>query len=179
MTEKKDKLFNELKKLSKRANQRIVRLERLTGLKESFATKQLSDYLSSEQVQGWTKKGRVRVAKSMTETQMIAIIKATKQFLDTGVSRVKEVKKKQKEYTVKAGKPISFKQANTLFQSGKNYTWIYEYMTPSEFWAFVKLSKEQGWNKKQFIEEVQVYISKEVDEELKRDLEALYIYVMG
>ena len=178
MTEN-SKLFNELKKLSKRANQRILRIERLTGVKEGFATKQLADYLSSEQVQGWTKKGRVRVSKQMTESQMIASIKATKQFLDTGVSRVSEVKKKQKEYTEKAGKPISFKQANTLYQSGKNYTWIYEYMTPSEFWAFVKLAKEQCWNKKRFIEEIQAYISKEVDEELKRDLEALYIYVMG
>ena len=97
MTENQ-KLFNELKKLSKRANQRIVRLERLTGVKEGFATKQLADYLSSEQVQGWTKKGRVRVAKSMTETQMIAVIKATKNFLeDVSNSTQKGLKKQKKE----------------------------------------------------------------------------------
>lgn len=42
-----EKLFNELKKLSKTANQRILRLERLTGEKETFAVKQLTDYLST------------------------------------------------------------------------------------------------------------------------------------
>lgn len=174
-----NKLFNELKKLSKRANQRIVRLERLTDVKESFAVKQLADYLSSEQVKGWTKTGRVRASKQMTETQMIATIKATKQFLNNSLSRVKEVKKKTKEYTIKAQKPISFTQANTLYQASKNYTWIYEYMTPSEFWAFVSVARQEGWDKIKFIDEIKAYITREVDEELKKDLEALYDYVMG
>ena len=178
MTEN-EKLFNELKKLSKRANQRILRLERLTGLKESFAVKQLVDYLSSEQLKGISRKGRIRVSKKFNEAQMIAIIKATKEFLASKQSKVSEVKKITKEYSTKAEKPINYKQANTLYQSGKNYTWIYDFMTPSEFWSFVKLAKERGWNKQNFINEIQVYISKEVDEELKRDLEALYIYVMG
>ena len=178
MTEN-EKLFNELKKLSKRANQRILRLERLTGIKEPFAIKQLVDYLSSEQLKAISKKGRIRASKKMNETQMIATIKATKEFLASGQSKVKEVKKITKEYSIKAEKPINYKQANTLYQSGKNYTWIYDYMTPSEFWSFVKLAKEQGWNKEVFINEIQAYITKEVDEELKRDLEALYIYVMG
>ena len=83
-----------------------------------------------------------------------------------------------KEYSQKAEKPISYKQADVLYKSGKNYTWIYEYMTKSEFWAFVKLAREQGWNKETFIEQIEGYISKEVDEEIKADLEALYIYVM-
>lgn len=173
-----DSLFNELKKLSKRANQRIVRLERLTETKESFAVKQLADYLSAGQVQGWSAKGRVRASKKMTETQMIATIKATKMFLEDSSSRVSEVKKIKKEYEEKAGKPLNYSQANTLYRAKKNYTWIYEYMTPSEFWAFVKYAKDNNWDKKTFIEQIQVYITREVDEELKADLEALYIYVM-
>ena len=52
-------------------------------------------------------------------------------------------------------------------------------MTPSEFWTFVRIAKEQGWNKETFIEQIEGYISAEIDEELRRDLEALYIYVMG
>ena len=51
-------------------------------------------------------------------------------------------------------------------------------MTKSEFCAFVKLAREQGWNKETFIEQIEGYISREVDEELRADLEALYIYVM-
>ncbi len=56
MTPEQASLFSEMKKLSKRANQRIVRLERETGLQDSFAIKQLKDYLSSEKVNTWTEK---------------------------------------------------------------------------------------------------------------------------
>ena len=85
-------LFFEMKKLSKQANQRIVRLERETGIKNGFAIKQLKDYLTSENVKTWTKKGRVGASKSYTEEQMMATIKATKNFLKQDVSRVAGVK---------------------------------------------------------------------------------------
>ena len=39
MTPYEVSLFNEMKKLSKRANQRIVRLERETGIKERICNK--------------------------------------------------------------------------------------------------------------------------------------------
>ena len=52
-------------------------------------------------------------------------------------------------------------------------------MTPSEFWTFVGIAKESGWDELTFIDQIQAYISREVDEELLADLEALYIYVMG
>ena len=139
----------------------------------------MADYLSAQQVKGWTKGGRVRVSKQMSETQMIATIKATKEFLQSDLSRVSAVKKVRQIYTLKLEAPLSYGQANTLFQAGKNYTWIYEFMKPSEFWAFITVAKESGWNKERFIDEILVYISKEVDEELKNNLEALYIYVMG
>lgn len=178
MTPAEQKLYNDLKKLAKRANQRLVRLERLTGEKGTFASKQLYDYLDSSELQALSKAGRIRVSKDFSFTQLKAIIKATNQFLESPVSVTGGVKKKTKEYSEKAEKPISYKQADVLYKSGKNYTWIYEYMTKSEFWAFVKLAREQGWNKETFIEQIEGYISREVDEELRADLEALYIYVM-
>ena len=58
-------LFAEMKKLSKRANQRIVRLERETRVKDSFAIKQLKDYLSSNAVQTWTEKRACRCVKKL------------------------------------------------------------------------------------------------------------------
>ena len=178
MTSAEQKLYNDLKKLAKRANQRLVRLERLTGEKGTFASKQLYDYLDSSELQALSKAGRIRVSKQFSFTQLKAIIKATEQFLESPVSVTSGVKKKVKEYSEKAEKPISFKQADVLYKSGKNYTWIYEYMTKSEFWTFVKLAREQGWDKETFIEQIEGYNSREVDEELKADLEALYIYVM-
>ena len=92
LTPEEQELFNELKKLSKRANQRIVRLERAFG-KDTWATKYLKEKLESEPVQAWTKKGRVRVNKSMTLIQMRATIKATKEFLNSSISTQRGVKK--------------------------------------------------------------------------------------
>ena len=172
-------LYNELKKLSKRANQRILRLERLTGEKGTFATKQLYDYLGASNIDAISSTGRIRVRKSYSLLQMRAIIKATEQFIKSPVSTSKGVKEYTKQLSVNAGKKLSYSQANTYYRARKNYTWIYEYMTPSEFWAFVQHAKENGWNKEKFIDEISVYIDKEIDQELKQDLEDLYEYVMG
>lgn len=92
LTPEEQELFNELKKLSKRANQRIVRLERAFG-KDTWATKYLKEKLESEPVQAWTTKGRVKVNKSMTQIQMRATIKATKEFLNSSISTQRGVKK--------------------------------------------------------------------------------------
>lgn len=54
LNEKQQLLYNELKKLSKRANQRIVRLERNFG-KDTWATKKLKEKLSIEKLGAWTK----------------------------------------------------------------------------------------------------------------------------
>lgn len=178
MTPAEQKLYNDLKKLSKRANQRLLRLERLVGEKGTFASKQLYDYLDSNELKALSKSGRIRVSKQFSLTQLKAIIKATEQFLGSEESRVSGVKKRTKEYSEKAGKPISYKQSNAVYRARKNYTWIYEYMTPSEFWTFVKLAKEERWNKETFIEQISAYITKEIDIELKQDLEDLYDYVM-
>ena len=96
LTREEQELFNELKKLSKRANQRIVRLEREFG-KDTWATKYLKEKLAIEPLQAWTISGRVKANKSMTVIQMKATIKATKEFLNSSISTKRGVKKaKQK-----------------------------------------------------------------------------------
>lgn len=92
LTREEQELFNELKKLSKRANQRIVRLERAFG-KDTWATKYLKEKLVAEPLQAWTLSGRVKVNKSMTVTQMKATIKATKEFLNSSISTRRGIKK--------------------------------------------------------------------------------------
>lgn len=96
MTPSEQKLFNDLKKLSKRANQRLVRLERLTGEKGTFASKQLYDYLDSSELKALSKTGRIRVSKEFSFTQLKAIIKATMQFLESPESTQKRSKEKNK-----------------------------------------------------------------------------------
>lgn len=178
-TSEQKKLYNELKLLVKKANQRLLRLERLTGLKGSFAGKQLYDYLNASNIQAISELGRIKLSKNYTVFKLIAIRTAVNQFLEPDASTVSGVKKIVKEYSEKAGKPINYKQASTLYIAGRNYTWIYEYLTKSEFWDFVKVAKENNWNKDTFIEQIRMLKDELNDESLTNDLEALYYYVMG
>ena len=63
MTPQQASLFNQLKKLSKQSNQRILRLERYSETSEPFAVKQLADYMSSSKLELWTKKRKSRNKK--------------------------------------------------------------------------------------------------------------------
>lgn len=68
MTPQQASLFNQLKKLSKQANQRIVRLERYAETTEPFAVKHLADYMSSSKIDLWTKKRKSRNKKRNDRT---------------------------------------------------------------------------------------------------------------
>ena len=82
------------------------------------------------------------------------------------------------KYEEEAEKELDFKQLNTLYRSSKNYTWIYEFIPKSEFWGnWVKTTNRENWDKETFTEQIALRINKEVDVELKVDLEALYYYV--
>lgn len=79
-------LYNEIRKLIKRANQRLVRLERFTGRQNSWASKILRNKLDSEKLNAWTVKGRIRINKNMSKTQLHAIKRATENFLNSKTS---------------------------------------------------------------------------------------------
>lgn len=184
MTPYEASLFVEMKKLSKRANQRIVRLERETGLQESFATKQLADYLSTDKLNAWTEKGRVTAKTSLSAKQMKDVIKATKKFLNQETSRVAGVKAYQKRYEEKTGLKLTKERLNALFQSERNYTWIYEYFGASEksaggiFWDWEREHKNDDFET--WLDNIRVYLyERTLDEKLYNDLLALYEYAKG
>ena len=81
MTPYEQNLYNQMLKLARTVNSRLIRLEKETGIKNSFAAKRLTDYLSSESLNVITKSGRVSKAKGLTVLQMQAINKELRQFL--------------------------------------------------------------------------------------------------
>lgn len=181
-TEEQRKLYNSLVKEVKKANQRILRLERETGLKGSFAVKQLYDYLSSSPISVITKKGRIGLSKSFTTTQLSAIQTAINLFFGSGYSTVREVKSIKRKYSEYAGKPISYKQANVIYTSGRNWSWILGMngMTSSEFWGeWVPRAKSGEIPKDDWIESLATRIGIELDSYYKKELTAIYIYVIG
>lgn len=179
------KLINELKKLSKRANQRILEIERLTKRKSpQFAVKELGDYLSV--TGGLTKrKGKsIRASqykKSMTETDVVGSIKALKNFLESPGSSIKKIKSYTKKASESGGKKLSYAQASKLYQAEKNWQWIFEYVDESEFWSYYNtVFKKQKPSYEQFIEDLESALWQgeiPIDEDLKKDLVAVYNYL--
>lgn len=136
-------LFAEIKKLGKRANQRIVRLERQFG-KDKWAVKELRDKLDTIKLDAWTETGRVKYNKSMTIDQMRAVKKFLNNFLNAKTSTkkgIKETRQNQinairKRYNREIDETtFTYEDAENIYQifESKDYDWIYEYFTPSQF----------------------------------------------
>lgn len=188
MTKNQKALVNELNKLSKRANQRILSIERLTQRKSpQFAVKELADLLST--TKGLTKrKGKsVRVSqykKSMTETDVVGTIKALRNFLNkerTPTATIKGIKEYTKKASAGAGKKLTYAQANKFFQASKQWTWIFEYVNESDFWEYYNsIFKPEQPSFEDFVSDLENYLwlgEIPIDEELRQDLKSVYNYL--
>lgn len=125
LTREEQELFSELKKLSKRANQRIVRLEREFG-KDTWATKYLKEKLATDPLQAWSISGRVKANKSMTVTQMKATIKATKEFLNSSISTKRGVKKAKQKAIKTLKKRFSTNVSDITYAEAEALTSFFE-----------------------------------------------------
>lgn len=134
MTSEESALFQEVNKLVKRANQRLLRMERATEEKGSYSAKELYDRLSSDTLNAVTSGGRISMKKSYNVQQLRAIKTATEKYLH-GISTVPKAKSYAKEVSEKSGVPLDLKRASSIFQLRDNYEWIYEYYKGSDFWA--------------------------------------------
>ena len=176
-TAEERELTNELRLLIKQANQRLLRIERLTGVKEGFASKQLLDYLSSTPIDAITKSRRISFKKDYTIMQQKAIIKAIKDFKQKEESTLKGIKSYVQKYSNIAGKKISYKMASTYYQVVHDLSWLYDgNMTESVFWRdFAPLVKSEP--KDEWVELVGAYKEQIPDRLIKRNLEMLYDYL--
>lgn len=174
MSNDEKKLFNELKHEVVKANQRIRKLLNL-GIEEPFAVKQLHDYLGSNSIQAITKSGYISLKSDYNLQQLLGIKRATKDFL-SDVSTYREIKKLKQEYEQKLGKTLNLEYVDTLYKLENTYSWIYDYIPRSEFWDnYAPIAKEM--DSESWFEQLYIANAKLNDEELKEQLEALYIYV--
>lgn len=187
LTREEQELFNELKKLSKTANQRIVRLEREFG-KDTWATKYLKEKLATEPLQAWTISGRVKANKSMTVTQMKATIKATKEFLNSSISTKRGIKK-AKQKAIKTLKTrfstdvsdISYEEAEALvnFFDDKEVNGITNFIPGSTVTGIIEEAREKQNDYSTFasqMESVKKWNRGTSMENILRKIYAKYIY---
>lgn len=175
MTTEEKELYNDLKMLVKRANQRLVRLERLTAEKDSFSAKQLFDYLSSEKLKAVTKTNRIK-AENFNLEQMEAIKSAVENFLDKdSLSTVSNIKKYKAKVEKAIGTEVSFKDLSAIYKARDLWKWSEE-QYGSAFWTdFAPRILEQ--NKNEWIEFAKTYSQEGNDLELKEKLSQIYDYI--
>lgn len=184
ISQEQKELYEELKKLAKRANQRIVRLEREFG-KDKWAVKNLRDRLDTQKLNAWTKTGRIKYNKSMSITELRAVIKATKQFLNSQTSTkrgIEQVRKKQIE-SLRISlstdeKEFTFEEAETFYRlfEDTDYTFfIRKYDIPaSAFNDIIQEAKEYNNTFDDFLENLEIYITIGNDKELLTRAQAIY-----
>lgn len=167
----------ELQRLIDKANRRLREIEKLTGLKSAFAGQELKEYLDADKIKGWSPIGRIRLLPDMTESQKIAIEKATKNFLKDELSTVTGIKKLTAKYSKESGKEISFRYSARLYGSYKNWKYYQrKYDLDSHFWNDIAPEVDDH-NKEEFIDIVMRYIDVEIDKTVLKDLSELYNYL--
>lgn len=182
MSAEQERLYNELKKLTKRANQRLVRLERYSGRTDSWAAKRLKEKLEIEKLQAWTGKNRIRLNKKMTITQLKAVTKATEQFLKSktstkrGIEKVKKSALRGIKLTVSNEDLISDEEAETLYNMlGNEYVKdLTQYIPASDFWILIEAAKEFKDSEENFLERIDMYIEYGNDETMRNKLKIIY-----
>lgn len=175
MTSEEKELYGELRTLVKRANQRLLSMERLVGEKDSFASKQLFDYLSSEKLKAVTKTNRIKTENFNLE-QMEAIKSAVENFLDKdSLSTATNIKKYKAKVEKAIGTEISFKDLSAIYKARDLWKWA-EDQYGSAFWTdFAPRILDQ--NKNEWIEFAKTYAEEGNDLELKEKLSQIYDYI--
>ena len=86
----KGDLEKETRKLVSKANARLDSLQRRYK-SGTWASKKLANRLSSNKLNMWTKKGKIKTGKNLTKTQLIGVNKAINQFLNSQTSTKKGI----------------------------------------------------------------------------------------
>lgn len=83
-------LEKETRKLVSKANARLDSLQRRFK-SGTWASKKLANRLSSNKLNMWTKKGKIKIGKNPTKAQLIGLNKAINQFLNSQTSTKKGI----------------------------------------------------------------------------------------
>ena len=171
MTSEEKELYGELRILVKRANQRLLTMERLTGEKDSFS----SEVISSENLKAVTKSNRIKTENFNLE-QMEAIKNAVTNFLDKdSLSTTTNIKKYKAKVEKAIGTEVSFKDLSAIYRARDLWKWS-EDQYGSAFWTdFAPRILDQ--NKNEWIKFAKTYAEEGNDLETKQKLTEIYDYI--
>lgn len=132
-TKERAKIMAETRALVDKANRRLKGLES-AGYKGTWASKKLANRLDTKVLKAMDKKGRIKVNRNLTNTQLLSIQKATKQFLTSETSKVSGIRR-VKNSTLESLKATLSKDMN---MSDKDIESAYEMLSDKDFDYFNK-----------------------------------------
>lgn len=164
--ENKNDLYRELKRLSKKSNERIRQIEKRYG-KNSWAVNNLRNRLDSDKINAWTKSGRVSIKSNYTIPQMRAVIKANEQFLKSQTSSLVGIRNVKKKVTKAIqdslsdeNVTISDKEAENLYKilEDKDSRGIVDKLGGSTVFSIATDTIKSDGNKQDFINKIKQYL---------------------
>ena len=99
-TKERKAIIEENRRLIDKANRRLKGLKN-AGYQGTWASKKLINRVDTKVLKSWDKSGKIKMNKNLSNTQLLQVQKATKQFLDSKTSRVKGIVE-TREATIKA-----------------------------------------------------------------------------
>lgn len=90
-TKERAELLKETRDLVDKANRRLKGLKN-AGYEGTWASRKLEKRLEASTLKAWDKSGKIKIRKNMTNTQLIAIQKKTKQFMESKTSKASGIR---------------------------------------------------------------------------------------
>lgn len=164
-TKSTDNLERETRKLVNKANARLDSLQRRFK-SGTWATKKLANRLGSMKLKAWSKKGKIKLKKNVSRSQLVAINKAINQFLSSSTSTKKGIKA-VREKTIeslratlsKDVKEMSYEDAEKFYEmfGDDDFQVIADKIGASALQACIEDAIEEGDSENDFIKRLEIY----------------------
>ena len=187
-TKSSDKLERETRKLVNKANARLDSLQRRYR-KGTWSSKKLANRLSSNKLKAWSKSGKIRIGKNPSKTKLLAINKATTQFLNSQTSTKKGINATRRK-TIESLRgtlskdleEMSYEDAEKFYEmfGEDNFQSIADKIGASALQAVIEDAIEEDDTSDDFIKRLQLYGGVSMnDEDIRKNANSLYNkYVM-
>lgn len=178
-----DKLEKDTRRLVNKANARLDSLQRRYK-KGTWSSKKLANRLGANKLKAWTKSGKIKLRKNMTKTQLLAINKATSQFLKSQTSTKKGINQTKKK-TIESLRgtlskdleEMSYEDAEMFYEmfGEDNFQSIADKIGASALQVVIEDAIEEDDSSDDFIKRLELYggISMN-DEDIRKNANKLY-----
>ena len=182
------RLERETRKLVSDANAILDSLQRRYK-SGTWATKKLANRLSSNKLKMWTKQGKIKLGKNPTKQQLIAVNKATIQFLNSATSTKKGIKKIRAK-TIESlrgslstqDKEMSYEDAEKFYEmfGESDFSNIADKIGASALQAVIEDAIEESDSENDFIKRLETYAGLSMNDlDIRESANSLYMkYVL-